>query len=230
VYEALVIALAGGIFAARAWLASTGSISESAVKGSKEAADWTGLDRLGIRVDLSLLLGLGSVFVMLFILLQEEQSSLSRVVAPFVLLGLMLMLATRQHHWLVGGILAINLLCGSSFLTHYQDWRANNFVYDYAKLERFRQVAEASLHFDPAQNPWCNSLLVPHYPPEVIVVPPGIGLGVVWGVARLQPPLKTHYLLLDPEWLGHLGGLVRLQEIAQTEVGTIYRNIDAGCP
>ncbi len=91
----------------------------------------------------------------------------------------------------------------------------------------------------------------PYFYPEMVGLPPGLGVTMLFGRAAPPPTLRSRYVLLDSDdsrpWaLGTptvrhlapdhvhvtLGGWLSLdlQPLAPTPIGELYQNLDAHCP
>ena len=134
--------------------------------------------RSRLKVDLFNLLVLGLALVALLGFYFDSEASISRVMAPFLLLSLLVLVATHLRTWIVVGAVAANLLVAPSFLATYRLWRADLFNYDSSRYEVFRAQLAPWLTFDPRRTPWCNTLLTMTYEREIVAVPAGVGLSV----------------------------------------------------
>jgi len=127
--------------------------------------------------------------------------------------------------------------------------RARCFPRTPERVAAFRNSVGDRLRYAAGRSPWCNTLVAAHYPyyfREFVAVPAGIGLSMMLGESG---PLRSGYVLLDlaaiaatPEaTLRSLGGEafefnhpglapVRLERLAATNVGSLYRNRDLACP
>jgi hypothetical protein len=159
----------------------------------------------------------------------DAQASISRVMAPFLLLALLIYTATRVRTWMVAGAIAANLLVAPSFLSTYREWRVELFRGSRATYEVFRNQLAPVLTFDPQRTPWCNTLLTTTYQREIVAVPAGIGLSVGRPADNLTPPIKSGYVLLTPDSVQDFGDKARLQHLATTVLGELYANRDAAC-
>jgi hypothetical protein len=132
---------------------------------------------------------------------------------------------------------------------------AESYQYDRARIEAFGSAARRSLVFDAQEDAWCNTLVSvnpPYFYPEMVALPPGIGVTMLFGSGEApRPALRSGYVLLDPEdprrWsLGtptvrqvgpdHVRVTVGdwlsldLKPLVGTPVGQLYQNLDARCP
>jgi len=184
---------------------------------------------LAFTVDGFNLLTLGMALVAFLGFYFDSEASISRVTAPFVLLALLLFVATRVHTWLVVGVMAANLLVAPSFLTVYRDWRGDTFPRDRSRFEQFQAQLAPVLRFDPRRSAWCNTLLTTTYAREIVAVPAGVGLSVGERAEKLRPPIKSGYVLLTANSVKEFGDKARLQHLATTVLGDLYANRDAHC-
>lgn len=184
---------------------------------------------LSFKVDLFNLLVLGLSLVAFLGFYFDSDASISRVTAPFLLLSLLVLVATRVRPWLVAGVLAANVLVAPSFLAVYREWRVDLFEYDRVRYELFRTQVTPLLAFDARRTPWCNTLLTMTYAREIVAVPAGVGLSVGRPPERLTPPLKSGYVLLPPDSVQEFGDKAQLQHLTTTVLGELYANRDARC-
>jgi hypothetical protein len=159
----------------------------------------------------------------------DSEASISRVTAPFVLLVLLVYVATDVRRWIVAGVIATNLLVAPSFLAVYRVWRTDLFVNDQSRYQQFRDQLTPWLAFDSRRTSWCNTLLTTTYAREIVAVPAGIGLSVGRPATELTPPIKSGYVLLTPDSIHDFGDKAQLQHLATTVLGELYSNRDAAC-
>jgi hypothetical protein len=130
-----------------------------------------------------------------------------------------------------------------------------SYQYDAARIDAFGAAARRGLVFDARQDTWCNTLVSvnpPYLYPEMVALPPGLGVTMLFGSGEgRRPALRSRYVLLDPDdrrrWsLGtptvtrvgaeHVRVTVEswlsldLKPLASTPVGQLYENLDARCP
>jgi hypothetical protein len=159
----------------------------------------------------------------------DAQASISRVMAPFLLLALLTYTAMRVRTWLVVTVIAANLLVAPSFLSTYREWRVELYRSTRGRYEQLRTQLTPLLRFDHERTPWCNTLLTTTYQREIVAVPAGIGLSVGRPADELTPPIKSGYVLLTTDSVQAFGDKARLQHLATTALGELYVNRDAGC-
>ena len=184
---------------------------------------------LSLKVDLFNVLTLGLALVALLGFYFDSEASISRVMAPFLLLSLLVLVATRLRTWIVVSVVAANLLVAPSFVATYRQWRADLFTNDQSRYELFRGQLTPWLTFDANRTPWCNTLLTMTYEREIVAVPAGIGLSVGSPSSDVPAPIKSGYLLLRAEGVEDYSRKARLEHLATTALGELYANRDAPC-
>jgi len=153
-----------------------------------------------------------------------------QVIAPQLILSVVLLVGLGNRDWLVALFVISSLLVGRTFVHDFIQFRAPQFQYSQAQLTEFRDAVKPWLVYQPNQGPWCNTLLLAeNYPPEMIEVPPGIGISIMLGDEMKLPP-RSHYLLLDGATYQRLQGSLNVRPLASTVRGELYENLDAGCP
>ena len=130
-----------------------------------------------------------------------------------------------------------------------------SYRYDTERIDAFGVAARRALVFDARQDAWCNTLVSvnpPYFYPEMVALPPGLGVTMLFGSGEgRRPALRSRYVLLDPDdrrrwslgtptvtrletdrirvtvgsWLS-----LQLKPLASTPVGQLYENLDARCP
>jgi hypothetical protein len=157
-----------------------------------------------------------------------------RVLAPFLLLTLFLIFTTQQR-WvklLVGLLILTNILYAPLAIKDFQYFHYGNFHYFLPGLTRFGEKARSVLEYRPNADPWCNTLLTDNYMPELIGLPAGIGISYVMVPDQIQVPIHSRYLLVESRfaylWARKLHG--RIIEVAKTNIGDFFINLDAKCP
>lgn len=154
-----------------------------------------------------------------------------RVMAPHLLFTLLLLLAFRRYRMLAV-IIALNLVTTGVFWTEFNRMNAIKFHADLERREAFSRAFNQTLAYDAAaSSAWCNTVYVKEFYPELTVLPAGIGFSAS-PHRPMQPPFRSRYVLLpnqdtfEPPPPFDLSSLVPL---AETPVGTLYRNNDAAC-
>ena len=184
---------------------------------------------LPFKVDLFILLVLGLALVAFLGFYFDSEASISRVTAPFLLLSLLVFVATRLRTWMIVAAVAANLLVVPSFLATYRQWRGDLFRNDPARYDLFRAQLSPWLTFDARRSPWCNTLLTTTYEREIVAVPAGVGLSVGSPSNNVAVPIKSGYLLLRQDGVEDFARKARLQHLATTALGELYANRDAAC-
>jgi hypothetical protein len=187
------------------------------------------LTSVSFKVDLFNALALGMALLAFVGFYSDDGSSISRVTAPFVLMSLLLLVATRVRTWILVAAIAAQLLVAPSFLTKYREWRRPGYTYDRARAAQFEREVLPLMRFAAGQGPWCNTLLTNWYHPEIAFVPAGIGLTVGEHAEDLPAPVKSRYLLIEGN-ADEYGQRTRLRHLRKTYAGNLYLNLDAKCP
>jgi hypothetical protein len=159
----------------------------------------------------------------------DDGSSISRVTAPFLLMSLLVLVATRCRTWMLVAAVAAQLLVAPSFVMKYRDWRKPGYTYDRSAAAQFQREVSPLMAFAEGQGPWCNTLLTNNYHPEIAFVPAGIGLTVGEHGEDLATPIKSKYLLIAGNADAY-GEKTRLRHLGATMLGNLYLNLDAACP
>jgi len=155
-----------------------------------------------------------------------------RVLSSFLLFGAMLAVTapTRTPLVLASALVVSNLVTMPLFLDAFRAGRQDNFIWDRRGVYELTDALAGKVVYRSSVSRWCNTLLTSQYPPYLIAVPAGIGLSVVREADQLALPPRSQYLLLDPPSLAELKRPVRLEPLATLSYGTLYRNLEAGCP
>ncbi len=157
-----------------------------------------------------------------------------RVFFAPLLTSLFMQIAQREYRpaWRVA---VFSLLFAPVMLTGQGDWPGARLNYTAHPPElpllqaRFAQF----IAYDAsAENPWCNTILIPlrFYDARLAALPPGMG------ISYLQDPfpqtaLRSRYVWLEEEDVQKLKpqSAARLQPLTDLPEGTLYRNLDAPC-
>jgi hypothetical protein len=178
-----------------------------------------------------------------------------RVFSAHLLLTTLLLASSRAPVAL--GLAAVALLAqlGSvgPFIEVFPELR-DTYRYNRARMRAFRVAARGVLVFEARQDAWCNTLVSvnsPYFYRHMIGLPPGMGVTMLFGSGGApRPPLRSRYVLLDPDpdrWsmgtptvtlIGpehvHVGVgdwlSLDLKPLVPTFVGQLYENLDARCP
>lgn len=165
------------------------------------------------------------------------QEGFYRTFTPSILIVYLLQ-TTRKDYRLLVTLLTLNLLFFHSYMTFYakqgdaQIIRAD-FTTEFPERTQWQSETEKWITFDAAaQNPWCNTILVPiyYYDYRLTVVPAGIGFSWFGEVSDLQDrPLHSKYLLIDQEAYELLAKRAHIELLAPLSIGDLYYNRDSGC-
>lgn len=163
------------------------------------------------------------------------QSGFSRTFAPSLLIVYLLQAARKDYKFL-GTLLALNL----AFFYSYMGADAGasriiraDFTTEFPQRASLQSRFEKWIVFDStAENPWCNTLLIPldYYDHRLTVVPPGIGISFIAGdYWAIETPVKSKYLLFDQETYEQLGDDLNGKLLESSSIGDLYYNLDSGC-
>lgn len=163
------------------------------------------------------------------------QSGFSRTFAPSLLIVYLLQAARKDYKFL-GTLLALNL----AFFYLYMGADAGasriiraDFTTEFPQRAALQSKFEKWIVFDStAENPWCNTLLIPldYYDHRLTVVPPGIGISFIAGdYWAIKTPVKSKYLLFDQEIYEQLGDGLNVKLLESSSIGDLYYNLDSGC-
>jgi len=161
-----------------------------------------------------------------------------RLIAPHLLFSLALLI------WRGRGALVV-AVAAAAFLFTPQLVR----TYDVFYLERFTdplasviprnqaQVAQV-LAYRPEAGRWCNTLSASPYflingrPVGLLAsIPPGMGMSwLIWREDLLPERFRSGYLLLTEADAQAQAARLKLEPLLEVKSGTLYRNLDAGCP
>jgi hypothetical protein len=163
-----------------------------------------------------------------------------RLVSPHLLLTLLVFIALLKGPFqtvksvLIGLIILSNIALSPAFISTYKQFRGYNFVYPTQGIASFHLATRDFLIYQENQNPWCNTLLlVPFAYHELyrhlLAVPAGIGISIVIDRNQLRFPLKSKYLLIDPDNFRVLRDKLNIQLLGPTPIGNLYLNLDSQC-
>jgi hypothetical protein len=198
---------------------------------------------------------LGSVLLAALLTYVFGQWGDYRLLSAHLLLTLLLLASSHDAALRRLAALALVIQLGSlgPFLTAFRGLEPS-YRYDAARIDEFGVQARRALRFDARQDAWCNTLVSvnpPYFYPEMVALPPGLGVTMLFGSGEgRRPPLRSRYVLLDPEDRGRwsLGAptvtrvgadrvrvsvgdwlTLDLKPLASTPVGQLYENLDARC-
>ncbi|HEC22970.1 MAG TPA: hypothetical protein ENI95_08645 [Chloroflexi bacterium] len=155
----------------------------------------------------------------------------TRVFAPYLLLSLLLLILFRRW-WVAGLLIASNLVATPLFLNAYAEIPGPHFSYDQESIAAFGELTAPYIQFQEGADPWCNTLAVVTSRPELLSVPPGIGLDILFrpdSSDLLELPLKSRYLLLNEMEYGWWEDDLNVERLTTTPIGNLYLNLDAAC-
>jgi hypothetical protein len=154
-----------------------------------------------------------------------------RVLGLHLLLTLLVLIADRRFY-LVSVIIFSSALTWGTFLHDYRQWVGDNFPSNHQALAAVQPTFREHLVYVSSADPWCNTLLVParFLDERILAVPGGIGVSFFTQFDNLTLPLRSHYLLLDDDLYTVWHDQLRVEQLAATPLGTLYRNLDARCP
>ena len=146
-----------------------------------------------------------------------------RVLAPHVLIALLLLASTaRWERWLWAGTLVLLPLYHQEFLQFHRE----RFTSDPARIAAMRDATSGVMAFTPGAPPWTNTVVVPaellQYP--LLGLPRGIGISYAVDWQNMEREIRSAYLLLRPQDREELEGRLRMEPLAETPLGTLYRN------
>lgn len=150
-----------------------------------------------------------------------------------LLISLILLLAMERRR-VLGLWLAVNLLALPSFVEIYRAFNEDSFRLSPQRWADMRAALAPHIAYDPAADPWCNTVLTNLLVPELTALPAGIGYSLTLWDKPLPAHPRSHWLLLERGSLPALAEKARVPMIdaewlAETPVGTLYRNRQADC-
>jgi len=197
------------------------------------AIRWRRRESPGERIHLTIqsfqLAGIVAAMILFYTLTNWTEH---RILSAHVLLATMVLavLPDRFGFGVSAGLVLANVLALPVYVESFRQIRTDNFVWDRRPLRVFEETIGDRVRYEPNAPPWCNTLLTAQYPPDLIALPPGIGISVTRSPDELAAAPRSRYLLLDPPAYDAIGGRVRLEQIgAPLPYGTIYLNLDARC-
>lgn len=164
------------------------------------------------------------------------QEGFYRTFTP-ALLVVYLLQAARRDYRLLTTLLAINIIFFQPYMTFYAhvgDYEIirSDFTTEFPERAKLQAEVQKLIVFEPsAQNPWCNTLLIPleYYDYRLMVIPPGIGISYILDSETFTRPVKSKYLLLDTETYELLDDRTDMKAVASWSIGDLYYNLDSGC-
>jgi hypothetical protein len=154
-----------------------------------------------------------------------------RVIAPHILFSLLILVSTTDFRVPLT-VALIHLMFLNPFFNLHVSNNVDRFLIKQTSIDPMRVLFERELKYDPQASPWDNTLLISvrNHSFQLTAVPPGIGISDIMeglDVQSLVFPLKSRYVLM---WRGGTRKLLRykahLQPLADTNMGTLYLNLD----
>lgn len=151
-----------------------------------------------------------------------------------LLISLILLLAMERRR-VLGLWLAVNLVALPSFVDVTRAFNEDSFRLSPQRWVDMRAAIAPHIAYDPAADPWCNTVLTNLLVPELTALPAGIGYSLTLWDKPLPAHPRSHWLLLERGSLPALAEKARVPVIdaewlVETPVGTLYRNRQASCP
>lgn len=158
-----------------------------------------------------------------------------RVFFPPLMVSIFMQIAQRKYHF-IPAFLVFSLLFApvitqnKSDLTNIQ----MNYTYEMPGLEESRPVLREIMKYDKtADNPWCNTVLIPlrFYDGRLTALDPGIGISYILYYPLQDGPIKSNYLLIERDDYNDLLEKNNLQavQLAALPIGNLYKNLDSSC-
>lgn len=164
------------------------------------------------------------------------QEGFYRTFTPSLLIIYLLQTARKDYRFVIT-LLAINLVFFHSYMTYYARVGdaaiiRSDFTTEFPESAQLQSQIDNWVAFDlAAQNPWCNTLLIPlhYYDFRLTVIPPGIGISYIQDADSIKMPLKSKYLLFDPDTYEALSDRLNIRLLESLSIGDLYYNLDSGC-
>ena len=149
------------------------------------------------------------------------------ILAPHLLVAL-LVVAGGSLRWAATAAAVNLLLCLTlypTYVRHHQGrWDGA------AEIRRFAEAIDGVVVFEEgAPSGWANTMLThaDALQPPLLGLPPGIGISFVLDWEDQAAPPRSRYLLLRPDRDADILRRTRLEKLADTSLGTVYRNVAA---
>jgi len=164
------------------------------------------------------------------------QEGFYRVFAP-ALLMICLMQVARKDYKRLAALLTVNIVFFSAYMNYYGNignYRLVESDYPRTITEDLQLQAriEQNVVYDPqANNPWCNTLLIPlkYYDSRLMMIPPGVGISYILSPETFRLPIKSRYALLDSANYEKYGNGANLELLSSLPIGDLYLNRDVDC-
>lgn len=162
-------------------------------------------------------------------------SGFYRTFFPPLMVSLFLQVA-RQEYRFVRVFIVLSLLFAPVILEGRSDLSGAkmNYTYQFPGLEESRPALDELVRYDEsAENPWCNTILIPlsFYDARLTALHPGIGISYILFHPLQNLPVQSQYLLLDDDDYERFNRRYNLQAdlLADLPIGRLYRNLDSNC-
>ena len=149
-----------------------------------------------------------------------------RLLGP-VLLCAALVACAHGHSW-PAWVAAANIAVAPIATQVFIDLHHDRFLADVTRIQYFRRDVAPVVRYEPEVSGWGNTLLmhVDAYQNYLVGLPAGIGLASAMHWDQLTLPIKSRYVLVRPIDRTSLPDGLRLRQLAETSVGTVYENLD----
>jgi hypothetical protein len=153
-----------------------------------------------------------------------------RIIAAHVLFAATVLATrrTRAAYALLVMLIAANAAALPWFLEDFAQVRHDNFRRDLRSQRVLEEIIDPRMVYRAGVDGWCNTLLTAQYPPDLIAIPAGIGLTALREPEKLEPPIKSRYLLLDAR-TKFVGETLELEHLGDVPYGSVYVNRSASC-
>ncbi len=179
------------------------------------------------------LIVLGGIFTIIALFYDMYNLRDYRVFAPYIIVSVLVLIAAKQHTWLVKLIIISNILIFPAFWELYVFIHEPNFNPDPAIAE-LQTATDEVLVYEPGADPWCNTVLWAASLSDADfrlfpAIPAGFGISFNTEKRHMQYPLKSKYVIINPKEpiLKDTSGLRR---IGGTDTYHIMVNTHAACP
>lgn len=164
------------------------------------------------------------------------QEGFYRTFTPSLLIVFLLLITRRDYRFLIT-LLTVSVIFFHSYMTYYAfvgdaQIIKTDYTTDFPERPQLVSDVEKWIVFDQtAQNPWCNTLLIPlgYYDYRLTVIPPGIGISYILDIDNIEMPLKSKYLLFDEETYTILEDRLDAKLLTSLSIGNLYYNQSSGC-
>lgn len=157
----------------------------------------------------------------------------TRIYAPFLLLGLLLIVLLKPVNWgfIIATVLICNLAVFPGFINNFSSGQQPHFVYNQTSLDNTARIYNQQIHYSTYQSSWCNTLLTDIATGDLSLlktIPPGIGISyIMQRKSSNLPPLSRYILLRDDKYITKLE--LTVTPIGKFDDATLYENNSAKC-